>query len=31
MQMAQFLESLESDLDRIAAVGDDTVAQAASR
>src|SRR4249919_1283079 len=29
MQMAQFLESLESDLDRIAAVGDDTVGQAA--
>jgi hypothetical protein len=31
MQMAQFLESLEQDLDRIAAVGDDAVAQAASR
>ena len=31
MQMAQFLESLETDLDRIAAVGDDAVAQAASR
>src|SRR4026209_1652561 len=31
MQMAQFLESLETDLDRIAAVGDDTVAQAAAR
>ena len=31
MQMAQFLESLEGDLDRIAAIGDDTVAQAASR
>jgi hypothetical protein len=31
MQMAQFLESLESDLDRIAAVGDDTVSQAAAR
>ena len=31
MQMAQFLESLETDLDRIAAVGDDSVAQAASR
>ena len=29
--MAQFLESLEADLDRIAAVGDDSVAQAASR
>ena len=31
MLMAQFLESLEADLDRIAAVGDDWVAQAASR
>ena len=31
MEMAQFLESLETDLDRIAAVGDDSVAQAASR
>jgi hypothetical protein len=31
MQMAQFLESLEQDLDRIAAVGDDAVSQAASR
>jgi predicted DNA binding CopG/RHH family protein len=31
MQMAQFLESLEGDLDRIAAVGDDAVAQAADR
>ena len=31
MQMAQFLESLEADLDRIAAVGDDAVAQAAGR
>ena len=31
MQMAQFLESLESDLDRIAAVGDDNVSQAATR
>lgn len=31
MQMAQFLESLETDLERIAAVGDDTVSQAASR
>ena len=31
MQMAQFLESLEGDLDRIAAVGDDSVAQAATR
>src|SRR4029450_8103209 len=31
MQMAQFLESLESGLDRIAAVGDDTVSQAAAR
>ena len=31
MQMAQFLESLEQDLDRIAAVGDDAVAQAAGR
>jgi len=31
MQMAQFLEALETDLDRIAAVGDDTVAQAAAR
>jgi hypothetical protein len=31
MQMAQFLESLETDLDRIAAVGDDSVAQAAAR
>ena len=31
MQMAQFLESLETDLDRIAAVGDDTVSQAATR
>jgi len=31
MQMVQFLESLETDLDRIAAVGDDTVAQAAGR
>src|SRR5918997_1497580 len=31
MQMAPFLESLQSDLDAIAAVGDDPVAQAASR
>jgi len=31
MQMAQFLESLEQDLDRIASVGDDAVAQAAGR
>ena len=31
MEMAQFLESLESDLDRIASVGDDQVAQAATR
>jgi predicted HicB family RNase H-like nuclease len=31
MEMAQFLESLESDLDRIAAVGDDEVSQAATR
>jgi hypothetical protein len=31
MQMAQFLESLESDLDRIASVGDDSVSQAAER
>src|SRR5215203_1646977 len=31
MQMAQFVESLEADLDRIAAVGDDAVAQAAAR
>ena len=31
MEMAQFLESLESDLDRIAAVGDDAVSQAADR
>jgi hypothetical protein len=31
MQMAQFLESLEADLDRIASVGDDAVAQAAGR
>jgi predicted DNA binding CopG/RHH family protein len=31
MEMAQFLESLETDLDRIAAVGDDAVAQAATR
>jgi HicB family len=31
MQMAQFLESLESDLDRITAVGDDNVSQAATR
>lgn len=31
MQMAQFLEALEQDLDRIAAIGDDAVAQAASR
>jgi hypothetical protein len=31
MQMAEFLESLESDLDRIAAVGDDAVSQAATR
>jgi HicB family len=31
MQMAQFLESLEGDLDRIAAVGDDAVSQAANR
>ena len=31
MQMAQFLESLETDLDRIASVGDDAVAQAAGR
>jgi hypothetical protein len=31
MQMAPFLESLQSDLDSIASVGDDTVAQAAGR
>jgi HicB family len=31
MQMAQFLESLEGDLDRIAAVGDDDVSRAATR
>jgi predicted DNA binding CopG/RHH family protein len=31
MEMAQFLESLETDLDRIASVGDDQVAQAATR
>ncbi len=31
MQMAQFLESLESDLDRIASVGDDAASHAASR
>ena len=31
MQMAPFLESLQSDLDSIAAVGDDPVAQAAGR
>lgn len=31
MEMAQFLESLETDLDRIAAVGDDAVSQAATR
>ena len=31
MEMAQFLESLENDLDRIASVGDDQVAQAAGR
>ena len=31
MEMAQFLESLETDLDRIAAVGDDAVSQAAGR
>ena len=31
MQMAQFLESLEQDLDRIASVGDDAVAHAAGR
>jgi predicted DNA binding CopG/RHH family protein len=31
MEMAQFLESLEHDLDRIASVGDDQVAQAAGR
>jgi predicted DNA binding CopG/RHH family protein len=31
MEMAQFLESLENDLDRIAAVGDDAVSQAAGR
>jgi|SRR5215210_245037 len=31
MQMAQFLESLQGDLDEIAAVGDDAVAQAARR
>lgn len=31
MQMAQFLESLQHDLDAIAAVGDDAVAQAAGR
>jgi|SRR5829696_7786516 len=31
MQMAQFVDSLETDLDRIASVGDDTVAQAAAR
>ena len=31
MQMAQFLESLEGDLDRIASVGDDAVSEAANR
>jgi predicted HicB family RNase H-like nuclease len=31
MEMAQFLESLESDLQSVAAIGDDTVSQAASR
>lgn len=31
MQMAQFLESLQSDLDSIASVGDDTVSHAARR
>jgi hypothetical protein len=31
MQMAQFLDSLQSDLDEIAAVGDDAAAQAARR
>jgi hypothetical protein len=31
MQMAQFLEALEADVDRIAAVGDEAIAQAASR
>lgn len=31
MQMAQFLESLQGDLDEIAAVGDDAVADAARR
>jgi plasmid stabilization system protein ParE len=31
MQMAQFLDSLQSDLDEIAAVGEDAAAQAARR
>jgi plasmid stabilization system protein ParE len=31
MQMAQFLDSLQSDLDEIAAVGDDAAAQVARR
>jgi HicB-like protein involved in pilus formation len=31
MQMAQFLESLQADLDSIASVGDDAVSQAAGR
>src|SRR5215211_2751916 len=31
MQMAQFLESLQADLDSIASVGDDSVSQAAAR
>jgi hypothetical protein len=31
MEMAQFLESLQADLDSIASVGDDTVSQAAGR
>ena len=31
MQMAQFLESLQADLDSIASVGDDEVSQAAGR
>jgi hypothetical protein len=31
MQMAQFLESLDSDLQSVASIGDDAVAQAASR
>jgi hypothetical protein len=31
MQMAQFLDSLQADLDAIAGIGDDAVAQAAGR